>query len=177
MKACFSWLQKVSLLRLSRYFLKLPLLLPPMPSVTLNANLAQHTWKPPFRSCSASRSVSGKRVCSYCNNILGKGAAMIIETLGLSYHLHCFKVSLSQRACRRCQCRCYHHRCRWPAALCLESAWLLWAPPRVVDVPLTSLVLLSVRLCRAGVADCLLPLNFPTWNLLLYVSLEGLCFL
>lgn len=38
-----------------------------------------------------NRSVSGKRVCSYCNNILGKGAAMIIETLGLSYHLHCFK--------------------------------------------------------------------------------------
>ncbi|XP_032720130.1 LIM domain only protein 7 isoform X18 [Lontra canadensis] len=38
-----------------------------------------------------NRSVSGKRVCSYCNNILGKGAAMIIESLGLCYHLHCFK--------------------------------------------------------------------------------------
>lgn len=84
-------------------------------SVTLNASLAQHRWKPPLHSCSTSRSVSGKRVCSYCNNILGKGAAMIIETLGLCYHLQCFKVSLRQRACR-------------PAAmLCLESAWLLWA--------------------------------------------------
>ncbi|XP_007501527.2 LIM domain only protein 7 isoform X23 [Monodelphis domestica] len=44
-----------------------------------------------------NRSVSGKRVCSYCNNILGKGAAMIIESLGLCYHLHCFK-------CVACQC-------------------------------------------------------------------------
>nr|XP_017498205.2 LIM domain only protein 7 isoform X10 [Manis javanica] len=44
-----------------------------------------------------NRSVSGKRVCSYCNNILGKGAAMIIESLGLCYHLHCFK-------CVACDC-------------------------------------------------------------------------
>ncbi|XP_058526624.1 LIM domain only protein 7 isoform X11 [Ochotona princeps] len=44
-----------------------------------------------------SRSVSGKRVCSCCNNILGKGAAMVIESLGLCYHLHCFK-------CVSCQC-------------------------------------------------------------------------
>uniref|UniRef100_A0A8C6EIZ1 LIM domain 7 n=1 Tax=Microcebus murinus TaxID=30608 RepID=A0A8C6EIZ1_MICMU len=44
-----------------------------------------------------SRSVSGKRMCSYCNNILGKGAAMIIESLGLCYHLHCFK-------CVSCKC-------------------------------------------------------------------------
>uniref|UniRef100_A0A8C0LJ20 LIM domain 7 n=1 Tax=Canis lupus dingo TaxID=286419 RepID=A0A8C0LJ20_CANLU len=44
-----------------------------------------------------NRSVSGKRVCSYCNSILGKGAAMIIESLGLCYHLHCFK-------CVACEC-------------------------------------------------------------------------
>uniref|UniRef100_A0A2K6G2B2 LIM domain 7 n=2 Tax=Propithecus coquereli TaxID=379532 RepID=A0A2K6G2B2_PROCO len=44
-----------------------------------------------------SRSVSGKRMCSYCNRILGKGAAMIIESLGLCYHLHCFK-------CVSCKC-------------------------------------------------------------------------
>ncbi|XP_023368941.1 LIM domain only protein 7 isoform X2 [Otolemur garnettii] len=44
-----------------------------------------------------NRSVSGKRMCSYCNKILGKGAAMIIESLGLCYHLHCFK-------CVACQC-------------------------------------------------------------------------
>nr|XP_019593702.1 PREDICTED: LIM domain only protein 7 isoform X14 [Rhinolophus sinicus] len=44
-----------------------------------------------------NRSVSGKRVCSYCNNILGKGAAMIIESLGLCFHLYCFK-------CVACEC-------------------------------------------------------------------------
>ncbi|XP_051016884.1 LIM domain only protein 7 isoform X8 [Acomys russatus] len=44
-----------------------------------------------------NRSVSGKRVCSYCNAILGKGAAMIIETLGLCYHLHCFKCVSCER--------------------------------------------------------------------------------
>ncbi|XP_029458891.1 LIM domain only protein 7 [Rhinatrema bivittatum] len=38
-----------------------------------------------------NRSVSGKKLCSYCNNSLGKGAAMIIESLGLCFHLHCFK--------------------------------------------------------------------------------------
>ncbi|KAK9401698.1 LIM domain only protein 7 [Crotalus adamanteus] len=38
-----------------------------------------------------NRSVSGKRMCSSCRNALGKGAAMIIESLGLCYHLHCFK--------------------------------------------------------------------------------------
>ncbi|XP_049634904.1 LIM domain only protein 7 isoform X4 [Suncus etruscus] len=44
-----------------------------------------------------NKSVSGKRVCSYCNNILGKGAAMIIESLGLCYHLHCFKCVSCER--------------------------------------------------------------------------------
>ncbi|KAI6078595.1 LIM domain only protein 7 isoform X8 [Aix galericulata] len=44
---------------------------------------------------SVSRSVSGKKICSYCNNVLGKGAAMIIESLGLCYHLHCFKELLT----------------------------------------------------------------------------------
>nr|XP_048277683.1 LIM domain only protein 7 isoform X14 [Myodes glareolus] len=62
---------------------------------------------PTPRSCSPAmsqsgsqlrnRSVSGKRECSYCNKILGKGAAMIIETLGLCYHLHCFKCVSCER--------------------------------------------------------------------------------
>ncbi|XP_061735760.1 LIM domain only protein 7-like isoform X3 [Nerophis ophidion] len=38
-----------------------------------------------------SRSVSGKKVCTFCDAALGKGAAMIIESLGLCYHLTCFK--------------------------------------------------------------------------------------
>ncbi|XP_062389692.1 LIM domain only protein 7-like isoform X2 [Sardina pilchardus] len=42
------------------------------------------------------RSVSGKKICSFCQNPLGKGAAMIIESLALCYHLTCFK-------CNNCQ--------------------------------------------------------------------------
>ncbi|XP_077472621.1 LIM domain only protein 7 isoform X2 [Stigmatopora argus] len=38
-----------------------------------------------------NRSVSGKKVCTLCGAALGKGAAMIIESLGLCYHLTCFK--------------------------------------------------------------------------------------
>ncbi|XP_035390438.1 LIM domain only protein 7 isoform X2 [Electrophorus electricus] len=38
-----------------------------------------------------NRSVSGKKICTYCQMPLGKGAAMIIESLGLCYHLPCFK--------------------------------------------------------------------------------------
>ncbi|RVE58312.1 hypothetical protein OJAV_G00207940 [Oryzias javanicus] len=38
-----------------------------------------------------SRSVSGKKMCSFCDTPLGRGAAMIIESLGLCYHLDCFK--------------------------------------------------------------------------------------
>ncbi|KAF7668149.1 hypothetical protein LDENG_00030280 [Lucifuga dentata] len=38
-----------------------------------------------------SRSVSGKKICTFCDSPLGKGAAMIIESLGLCYHLGCFK--------------------------------------------------------------------------------------
>ncbi|XP_019208100.1 LIM domain only protein 7 isoform X11 [Oreochromis niloticus] len=41
---------------------------------------------PPMR-----RSVSGKKICTFCESPLGKGAAMIIESLGLCYHLGCFK--------------------------------------------------------------------------------------
>ncbi|XP_057280022.1 LIM domain only protein 7 isoform X2 [Pezoporus wallicus] len=63
-----------------------------VPSVSQAAPQAQ----PPLSasqpgSQTRSRSVSGKKICSYCNNVLGKGAAMIIESLGLCYHLHCFK--------------------------------------------------------------------------------------
>lgn len=40
------------------------------------------------------RSVSGKKLCSSCGQPLGKGAAMIIETLSLYFHIHCFKVGV-----------------------------------------------------------------------------------
>ncbi|NXY32244.1 LIMC1 protein, partial [Pomatorhinus ruficollis] len=40
---------------------------------------------------SPNRSVSGKKLCSTCGLPLGKGAAMIIETLGLYFHIQCFR--------------------------------------------------------------------------------------
>lgn len=67
-------------------------------ATTRSATLPSHsasTSQPGSQLC--NRSVSGKRMCSYCNNVLGKGAAMIIESLGLCYHLHCFK-------CVSCEC-------------------------------------------------------------------------
>ncbi|XP_042203954.1 protein piccolo-like isoform X3 [Homarus americanus] len=36
-------------------------------------------------------SVSGKKKCSHCSEELGRGAAMIIESLRLFYHIPCFK--------------------------------------------------------------------------------------
>ncbi|XP_032054848.1 LIM domain only protein 7 isoform X2 [Aythya fuligula] len=62
------------------------------PSVSQPAPRVQSPISAPQTgSQTRSRSVSGKKICSYCNNVLGKGAAMIIESLGLCYHLHCFK--------------------------------------------------------------------------------------
>ncbi|XP_039742822.1 LIM domain only protein 7 isoform X18 [Pteropus medius] len=78
--------------------------IPPPSAGSLRAtNAPSPTPRSHFSSPSSSgsqlrnRSVSGKRVCSYCNTILGKGAAMIIESLGLCYHLYCFK-------CVACEC-------------------------------------------------------------------------
>ncbi|XP_053712080.1 LIM and calponin homology domains-containing protein 1-like isoform X2 [Synchiropus splendidus] len=45
---------------------------------------------------SPSRCVSGKRLCSGCSQPLGKGAAMIIDTLGLFFHMQCFKCGVCQ---------------------------------------------------------------------------------
>uniref|UniRef100_A0A8C5PKF3 LIM and calponin homology domains 1 n=1 Tax=Leptobrachium leishanense TaxID=445787 RepID=A0A8C5PKF3_9ANUR len=39
-------------------------------------------------------SVSGKKLCSTCGHPLGKGAAMIIETLSLYFHIQCFKCGI-----------------------------------------------------------------------------------
>ncbi|XP_064482084.1 probable serine/threonine-protein kinase samkC isoform X2 [Ornithodoros turicata] len=36
-------------------------------------------------------SVSGRQRCSHCRKALGHGAAMVIESLGLLYHLECFR--------------------------------------------------------------------------------------
>lgn len=69
-----------------------------LPSAPTSAPRAQSPTSPSQSGTQQrSRSISGKRICSYCRNVLGKGAAMIIESLGLSYHLHCFK-------CVACKC-------------------------------------------------------------------------
>ncbi|XP_052358011.1 LIM domain only protein 7-like isoform X2 [Oncorhynchus keta] len=39
----------------------------------------------------SSRTVSGKEMCTLCDTALVEGAAMVIESLGLVYHLTCFK--------------------------------------------------------------------------------------
>ncbi|KAL0973668.1 hypothetical protein UPYG_G00209230 [Umbra pygmaea] len=49
------------------------------------------TTSPSDMPPSPNRSVSGKKLCSSCGHPLGKGAAMIIETLSLYFHIQCFK--------------------------------------------------------------------------------------
>ncbi|KAM4751068.1 uncharacterized protein FYW61_006878 isoform 2-T2 [Anableps anableps] len=56
-------------------------------AATSNQDLSHSTPQPP----STSRCVSGKRLCSGCSKPLGRGAAMIIDTLGLFFHMQCFK--------------------------------------------------------------------------------------
>uniref|UniRef100_A0A8D0CIP6 LIM and calponin homology domains 1 n=1 Tax=Scleropages formosus TaxID=113540 RepID=A0A8D0CIP6_SCLFO len=48
----------------------------------------------PANRVAPCRSVSGKKLCSSCAHPLGKGAAMIIETLGLYFHIQCFKCGI-----------------------------------------------------------------------------------
>uniref|UniRef100_A0A8C9PDS0 Calponin-homology (CH) domain-containing protein n=1 Tax=Spermophilus dauricus TaxID=99837 RepID=A0A8C9PDS0_SPEDA len=59
------------------------------------------------------KSISGKKLCSSCGLPLGKGAAMIIETLNLYFHIQCFRVGTQlpdllkvRRAIQVCQ-MCY----------------------------------------------------------------------
>ncbi|KAM6934136.1 LIM domain only protein 7 [Xenentodon cancila] len=60
----------------------------PSPSSLSPATSPEPTAEAPQQR---SRSVSGKKMCTFCDTPLGKGAAMIIESLGLCYHLGCFK--------------------------------------------------------------------------------------
>uniref|UniRef100_A0A4W6G060 LIM and calponin homology domains 1 n=1 Tax=Lates calcarifer TaxID=8187 RepID=A0A4W6G060_LATCA len=67
---------------------------PPMPAKSSTPMKKQdHTADSnrPSRPAGDRRSVSGKKLCSSCGQPLGKGAAMIIETLSLYFHIHCFK--------------------------------------------------------------------------------------
>ncbi|XP_054990034.1 LIM domain only protein 7 isoform X8 [Sorex araneus] len=101
----FSWPQPHLVSTSNRAYMRTPSSSVPPPSVGSARTPSAPSPTPRSQSPSGtqpgsqlrSRSVSGKRVCSYCNSILGKGAAMIIESLGLCYHLHCFK-------CVSCEC-------------------------------------------------------------------------
>ncbi|XP_047193049.1 LIM domain only protein 7 isoform X16 [Scophthalmus maximus] len=62
----------------------------PSPSSPSPADSPEPTSEPDALK-QRSRSVSGKKICTFCDTPLGKGAAMIIESLGLCYHLGCFK--------------------------------------------------------------------------------------
>lgn len=77
---------------------------PPLPPKVTNINLPR-ALPPTFRSYnppSPTRSegppgvpcVSAQEMCQGCGEILGSGAAMLIESLGLHYHLSCFTCSV-----------------------------------------------------------------------------------
>uniref|UniRef100_A0A8C5HAV3 LIM and calponin homology domains 1a n=1 Tax=Gouania willdenowi TaxID=441366 RepID=A0A8C5HAV3_GOUWI len=70
----------------------------------ITVTITPHCWKAEGTHCFSlyahmllcvcvcvCRCVSGKRLCSGCSQPLGKGAAMIIDTLGLFFHIQCFK--------------------------------------------------------------------------------------
>ncbi|XP_038055135.1 LIM domain only protein 7-like isoform X2 [Patiria miniata] len=48
-------------------------------------------FQQPSKKPAPGRSVSGKVVCSNCSKTLGKGSAMIVESLGLHFHIQCFR--------------------------------------------------------------------------------------
>ncbi|XP_034737706.1 LIM domain only protein 7-like isoform X3 [Etheostoma cragini] len=47
--------------------------------------------RPTFESFHHGRMVCGRRTCCVCERVLGSGAAMVIEALGLCFHLACFQ--------------------------------------------------------------------------------------
>ncbi|KFM58993.1 hypothetical protein X975_20400, partial [Stegodyphus mimosarum] len=71
----------------------------PLPVYTRETT-AQAPMKPsrmgPLERQEQMLSVSGRKRCSHCNEELGRGAAMIIESLQLYYHIHCFQCCVCQ---------------------------------------------------------------------------------
>ncbi|XP_064182936.1 LIM domain only protein 7-like isoform X2 [Anguilla rostrata] len=63
----------------------------PTPPTALNEESSPEP-EPRPSSQRPSRSVSGRRTCNLCGAPLGRGTAMLIESLGLCFHLGCFKV-------------------------------------------------------------------------------------
>ncbi|XP_033100155.1 LIM and calponin homology domains-containing protein 1-like [Anneissia japonica] len=61
------------------------------PANTQLPKLGQGSAFQPLGQKKQPRSVSGKVSCTNCAKPLGRGAAMIIESLGLHYHIDCFR--------------------------------------------------------------------------------------
>ncbi|XP_011196986.2 serine-rich adhesin for platelets isoform X1 [Zeugodacus cucurbitae] len=61
------------------------------PQANVNASPAHQQPQPQQQQQDKVLSVSGKKKCSHCGDELGRGAAMIIESLLLFYHINCFK--------------------------------------------------------------------------------------
>ncbi|CAG2185481.1 FBXO20 [Mytilus edulis] len=81
----------------------------PKPGRNSNSNFSSSTRVPSNVSSPTSPSsqksyaeqvvaVSGKQLCSHCSQELGFGAAMVIESLGLYYHVQCFKCCVCHSA-------------------------------------------------------------------------------
>nr|XP_024650484.1 LIM and calponin homology domains-containing protein 1 isoform X14 [Macaca nemestrina] len=74
------------------------------PSERRKKSPREHFQAGPFSPCAPTppgqspnrykRSISGKKLCSSCGLPLGKGAAMIIETLNLYFHIQCFRCGI-----------------------------------------------------------------------------------
>ena len=97
------------------------------------------------------RSISGKKLCSSCGLPLGKGAAMIIETLHLYFHIQCFKV-------------CIHRSSPW-----VQSCLVFW-PHSVLSKYL--LEILAAFLCEPPPTPrCLYVVQKWAWSPSLRIKL------
>ncbi|PIK44324.1 putative trichohyalin isoform X2 [Apostichopus japonicus] len=72
------------------------------PPISRSSDRGQHSipgqgsaFQEPNKNIPPNQSVSGKLQCCNCGKSLGRGAAMIIESLGLHYHVECFRRELA----------------------------------------------------------------------------------
>ncbi|XP_069131087.1 LIM domain only protein 7-like isoform X3 [Argopecten irradians] len=73
---------------------------PPKPTRNSSSSTTSSISSPtsPLNPSEQFMAVSGKQACSYCNQELGFGAAMVIESLGLYYHVQCFRCCVCHTA-------------------------------------------------------------------------------
>ncbi|XP_060064832.1 LIM and calponin homology domains-containing protein 1-like [Ylistrum balloti] len=73
---------------------------PPKPTRNSSSSTTSSISSPssPLNPSEQFMAVSGKQACSYCSQELGFGAAMVIESLGLYYHVQCFRCCVCHTA-------------------------------------------------------------------------------